>query len=64
MIAIGFELPAAELLARNETRERVLRPNVVVTMAVEMVEHADPAVLATEVDIVLDADDVRRRLTQ
>ena len=63
VVAIRFEVPAAELLARNETRERRLRPNVVVTMAVEMDQHADLETLqAEDVDLVLDADEVWRRV--
>jgi len=63
VVAIRFAVPAAELLARNETRERRLRPNVVVTMAVEMDQHADLETLKGEdVDLVLDADEVWRRL--
>ena len=64
VVAIHFEVPAAQLLERNDARERVLRPNVVVTMAVEMEEHAGTDALAAEVDIVLDAEDVRRRLSE
>jgi predicted kinase len=62
VVAIRFEVPAAELLARNETREWVVQPNIVVTMAVEMEEHAAADDLAGEVDLVLDAEEVRRRL--
>ena len=62
VVAIRFAVPAAELLERNENRERVLRPNIVVTMAVEMEENGGPDDLAAEVDLVLDADDVWRRL--
>jgi predicted kinase len=62
VVAIRFDVPAAQLLERNEQRERVLRENVVVTMAMEMDEHAQPDDLAREVDLVLDAEDVRRRL--
>jgi predicted kinase len=64
VVAIRFEVPAADLLERNEQRERVLAENVVVTMAVEMEEHGRADDLATEVDLVLDADDVRRRLSE
>jgi len=60
--AIRFDVDAARLLERNERRERVIAENVVVTMAVEMDEHAQADDLASEVDLVLDADDVRRRL--
>ena len=62
VIAIRFDVAAAELLARNETRKWVVRPNIVVTMAVEMEEHGGVDALAAEVDVVLDADDVERRL--
>jgi predicted kinase len=62
VVAIRFDVPAAELLERNEQRTRVVRPNIVVTMAVEMEEHGGVETLATEVDEVLDADQVRRRL--
>ena len=62
VVAIRFAVPAAELLQRNDSRERVLRPNIVVTMAVEMDENGGPDDLAAEVDLVLDADDVWRRL--
>jgi len=62
VVAIRFEVEAAELLERNEAREWVVRPNVVVTMAVEMEEHGGVDALAAEVDVVLDADDVKRRL--
>ncbi|MBV9411400.1 MAG: hypothetical protein JO148_07375, partial [Acidimicrobiia bacterium] len=44
-------------------RQRVLQENVVVTMAVEMEEHSAADTLAAEVDVLLDADDVRRRLS-
>ena len=64
VVAIRFEVAAAELLERNEQRQRELRPNVVVTMAVEMEEHAGTEALSDEVDIVLDAEDVRRRLSE
>src|SRR4051812_19179890 len=64
VVAIRFEVPAAELLERNEQRERVVQSNVVVTMAVEMEEHGATDTLATEVDLVLDADEVTRRLTR
>ena len=64
VVAIRFEVAAAELLERNEQRQRELRPNVVVTMAMEMEEHAGTDALADEVDIVLDAADVRRRLSE
>jgi predicted kinase len=64
VVAIRFEVSAADLLERNEQRERVLADNVVVTMAVEMEEHGRADDLATEVDLVLDADDVRRRLSE
>src|SRR5947209_13114550 len=60
VVAIRFEVPAAELLARNETRKWVVQANIVVTMAVEMEEHAATDDLATEVDLVLDAQEVRR----
>jgi predicted kinase len=63
VVAVRFEVPAAELLERNEARDRVLHENVVVTMAVEMEEHSDLETLQAEVDLVLDADDVRRRLS-
>ena len=46
VVAIRFEVPAAELLDRNERRERQLAENVVVTMAVEMEENAQPDDLA------------------
>jgi predicted kinase len=62
VVAVRFEVPADELLERNEARDRVLRPNVVVTMAMEMEEHAGPEALVAEVDEILDADDVVRRL--
>lgn len=62
VVAIRFEVPAAELLDRNERRERELAENVVVTMAVEMEENAQPDDLAKEVDLVLDAGDVLRDL--
>jgi predicted kinase len=62
VVAIRFEVPAAELLERNERRDRVLRESVVVTMAVEMEENADREALAAEVDLVLNAEEVRRRL--
>ena len=62
VVAIRFEVPAVELLERNEKRDRVLAENVVVTMAVEMDEHAGADALAAEVDLVLDAEDLRRRL--
>lgn len=62
VIAVRFEVPAAELLERNETRKWVVRPNIVITMAVEMEEHGGVDALAVEVDVVLDADDVKRRL--
>jgi len=62
VVAIRFDVPAADLLERNERRERMLQENVVVTMAVEMEEHARPDDLAAEVDLVLDAEAVRRRL--
>jgi len=61
VVAIRFDVAAAELLERNETRRWVVRPNVVVTMAVEMEEHGGADALATEVDLVLDAGDVLRR---
>jgi predicted kinase len=64
VVAIRFEVEAAELLERNEAREWVVQPNVVVTMAVEMEEHGGTDALATEVDVVLDAGDVTRRLTR
>ena len=63
VVAVRFDVPAADLLERNERRERVLRESVVVTMAVEMEEHSDRDALATEVDLVLDADEVQRRLS-
>ena len=63
VVAIRFEVEAAELLERNETRQWVVRPDVVVTMAVEMEEHGGADTLAAEVDVVLDAGDVTRRLT-
>jgi len=62
VVAIRFYVPAAELLERNEKRKWVVRPNIVVTMAVEMEEHAQPDGLASEVDLVLEAGDVLRRL--
>ena len=62
VVAVRFEVEAAELLERNETRDRVLQANVVVTMAVEMEEHSSSEALAAEVDVVLDADDVLRDL--
>lgn len=62
VVAVRFEVPAAQLLERNEQRERVLAENVVVTMAMEMEENAQPDDLASEVDLVLDADEVRRLL--
>src|SRR5947209_1377930 len=64
VVAVRFDVPAPELLERNERRDRQLRPNVVVTMAVEMEEHANPDALADEVDVVLDAEDVRRQLSE
>jgi predicted kinase len=63
VVAIRFEVPAAELIQRNEQRDRVLAENVVITMAVEMEEHSDADALAAEVDLVLDAEDVQRRLS-
>jgi predicted kinase len=63
VVAVRFEVPAAELLERNEERDRVLLETVVVTMAVEMEEHSDLETLQAEVDVVLDADDVRRLLS-
>jgi len=63
VVAIRFDVPAAELLERNEQRDRVLADNVVITMAVEMEEHSAPDALAAEVDLVLDADDIQRRLS-
>jgi len=63
VVAVRFDVPAADLLERNEARERALRPNVVVSMAVEMDQHADLETLkAEDVDVVLAADDVWRRL--
>ena len=62
VVAIRFDVPAAELLERNETRKWVVQPNIVVTMAVEMEEHGGADTLAAEVDLVLDAEEVRRRL--
>jgi len=62
VVAIRFEVPAAELLERNERRERILADNVVVTMAMEMEEHAAADDLATEVDLVLDAEELRQSL--
>jgi len=63
VVAIRFDVSAAELLKRNEKRERVLAENVVVTMAVEMEEHAGADALAAEVDLVLEAGDVLGRLS-
>jgi predicted kinase len=64
VVAIRFDVSTAELVARNEGRERVLRPNVVVTMAVEMDQEATAETLADEdIDVVLDAEDVRRLLS-
>jgi len=63
VVAIRFEVPAAELLERNEQRDRVLRPNVLVTMAVEMEEHSGIDTLAGEVDVVLDGEEVLRLLS-
>ncbi|SRR5581483_2955895 len=62
VVAVRFDVPAADLLERNETRDRVLQENVVVTMAVEMEEHSDVDTLSSEVDVVLDAGDVARQL--
>ena len=62
VVAVRFQVPAAELLERNETRDRVLQENVVVTMAVEMEENSTWEALAGEVDVVLDAQDVLRDL--
>lgn len=62
VVAIRFEVPAAELLERNERRRWVVQPNIVVTMAVEMEEHGTAETLTDEVDLVLDADDVASRL--
>jgi len=63
VVAIRFEVPAAELLNRNEKRERGLAENVVVTMAMEMDELAGAGTLAAEgIDVVLEADEVRRSL--
>ena len=64
VVAIRFTVSAAQLLERNEGRDRVVRPNLVVTMAVEMEEHAGPDALAAEVDVVLDAGDVQRCLSE
>lgn len=63
VVAVRFEVEAAELLERNETRDRVLHENVVVTMAVEMEENSTWEAMAAEVDLVLDAEDVRQRLS-
>lgn len=63
VVAVRFEVPAAELLQRNEQRDRVLQENVVVTMAMEMEENSKREALAAEVDVVLDAEDVLRRLS-
>ena len=62
VVAVRFDVPAAELLARNEQRDRVLTENVVVTMAVEMEEHATTDDLGAECDVVLDAEELLRRL--
>jgi predicted kinase len=63
VVAIRFDVPAAELVERNESRDRAVRPEVVVTMAVDMDRQADAATLAAEsIDVVLDADEVRRLL--
>jgi predicted kinase len=63
VVAIRFDVPAAELVERNESRDRAVRPEVVVTMAVDMDRQADAATLAAEsIDVVLDAEEVRRLL--
>jgi predicted kinase len=64
VVAIRFEEPVVALLDRNEARERTLQPNVVITMAVDMEREGTSEALAAEgVDHVLDADEVRRRLS-
>jgi len=62
VVAVRFAVDAAELIRRNETRTRVVRPNVVVTLAVGMEEASAEVLAAEDIDLVLDADEVRRRL--
>ncbi|MBV9284297.1 MAG: ATP-binding protein [Acidimicrobiia bacterium] len=62
VVAVRFDVPAAELLERNESRARVLQENVVVTMAVEMEENSTREALTAEVDDVLDAEAVLHEL--
>jgi len=63
VVAVRFAVDAAELIRRNETRTRVVRPNVVVTLAQDMEDEASPEALAAEdIDVLLEADDVRHQL--
>lgn len=63
VVAVRFAVEAAELIRRNENRSRVVRPNVVVTLAVDMEDEASAEALAAEdIDLILDADDVQCRV--
>jgi predicted kinase len=63
VVAVRFDVTTSDLLVRNEGRDRVVRPQIVIGMAVHMRRHAGADALAAEgIDVVLDADDVRRRL--
>jgi len=64
VVAVRFAVDAAELIRRNETRTRVVRPNVVVTFAVDMEEEGSVEALAAEdIDVVLDGEAVWLRLS-
>lgn len=63
VVAIRFEVDAAELVERNAGRKAAVPQATVITLAVEMDELADVSTLRTDgVDLVLDAEDVRQRL--
>ena len=64
VVAIRFEVDAAELVERNAGREAAVPQATVITLAVEMDDLASAHALGAEgITEVLDADDVRQRLS-
>ena len=63
VVAVRFDVPVKELLARNVNRRRQVPPGAIVVMARQMASGATAAHLADEgFDAVYDADEVYARL--
>jgi predicted kinase len=62
VLAICFDVPLPDLLARNRVRDRVVRPAAIIGMAEQMASLDAEVLLAEGIGVVLDADGVRQSI--